>query len=598
MSAPDDPRLLSVAESISDGAEVDWKERQEPQTEISGRVLRELQVLEQIAAFHRSTEPSGATTAEETTTAPPGTTALNTTFGRWGHLTLLKKIDEGAFGSVYRAHDPKLQTDVALKLLRPPDDRAIDPARVLKEARLLARIHHPNVVRVYGVDVIGHRAGIWMEFVDGQTLAALLRRGGPLGAREAALIGADLCQALAAVHRAGLIHGDVKARNVMRESGGRTVLMDFGTGKDLGIQSAYSARGIDLAGTPLYLAPEVFHGQPRSKLTDIYSLGVLLFHLVTNQYPVEGRTLREVEEGHERGPRRQLRDLRPDLPPPFVDAVECALASDPGQRFQTVGAFEAALTRALGRMEPAATPMKRRWWLAVAAGLLVAAVAAGKYWISDPATPTATTPHTGSSAAVPSSAVAASRPSYRIDTALYRRRADGEARLRAGDDVAPGDQLFARLIVSAPTYIYIVNEDERGESFLLFPLPGQSVENPIAPGRPTRVPGTLDDEVTWQITSAGGREHFLIFASPERLQAFEELFTALPRPALGKPITSSKLSDRTLGKLRGVGGLVAEPSAHDAPRLAGIFTSPLRDSEETANGLWVRQLTLENPSRP
>ncbi|MDP9222916.1 MAG: DUF4384 domain-containing protein, partial [Actinomycetota bacterium] len=164
--------------------------------------------------------------------------------------------------------------------------------------------------------------------------------------------------------------------------------------------------------------------------------------------------------------------------------------------------------------------------------------------------------------------------------------------------VAPGDELFARLRVSAPTYFYVVNEDDRGESFLLFPLPGQAVDNPIAAATPVRIPGTHGQDTTWQITSAGGREHFLIFASSERLQAFEDLFAALPHPTFGKPIGSSKLSDGVLGKLRGVGGLTAAPIAQTGTRLAGIFTSPLGDAEETARGLWVRQLTVENPLRP
>ena len=134
----------------------------------------------------------------------------------------------GAFGAVYRATDQKLQREVALKLLPSPD-----PDRVLKEARLLARVRHPNVVAVYGADYLENRVGIWMELVKGHTLEELLRTHGLFGAREAALVGLDLCRALAAVHRAGLMHGDVKAHNVMREEGGRTVLMDFGTGKDL-----------------------------------------------------------------------------------------------------------------------------------------------------------------------------------------------------------------------------------------------------------------------------------------------------------------------------------------------------------------------------
>src|SRR5438094_7121773 len=119
------------------------------------------------------------------------------------------------------------------------------------EARNLARVRHPNVVTVYGTDQIDGRVGIWMEFVNGRTLGSLLKTNGPYGAREAAGIGVDLCRALAAVHAAGLMHGDVKAHNVMRAAGGRTVLTDFGTGKDLGTDTDARGSGADdFAGTP------------------------------------------------------------------------------------------------------------------------------------------------------------------------------------------------------------------------------------------------------------------------------------------------------------------------------------------------------------
>jgi eukaryotic-like serine/threonine-protein kinase len=582
MKTPDETRLVGVAGSILNGAAVDWDDVEKQTSDAAaGRVVGELQTLERIAAFHRD---AAAEPATDEPTAPADVGPL----GTWGHLTLLERIDKGSFGSVFRARDPRLQTDVALKLAALQDGLAIDPAGALREARLLARIRHPNVVRVHGVDVIDGRVGIWMEFVDGESLAALLRRQGPLSAREAAVIGADICHALAAVHGAGLIHGDVKARNVMREAGGRTVLMDFGTGKDVGAQPALPAMGMDLAGTPLYLAPEVFRGEHRSKLGDIYGLGVLLYHLVTNQYPVEGRTRTEVEAAHARGARSRLRDARPDMPAAFVDAVERAIAVDPRDRFQSAGAFEAALSQFLGRPAPA----PRRWPLAaalVAAAVVIAAIVliGRREPVPEPA---AATP---AQAGAPSP----SSPTYQIDTALYTIRDGGATRLRFGDRVATGDKLFAQLRVSAPTYVYIVNEDDRGESFLLFPLPGQAADNPISPGGPTRVPGTRGGDVSWEITSAGGREHFLIFASPERLEAFEELFAALPRPSFDRPAVSARLSDQTVSKLRGVGGLAAEPAPQTSAKLANIFTSPLGDREETARGLWVRQLTVENPVR-
>jgi len=588
VNVPEDGRLITVAAAISNGDEVGWSELQDHNHDpVTSRMLRELQVVERIAAFHRGVHSSEAS-AGETTTSP-----AELTLQSWGHLTLLERIGTGAFGSVYRARDSKLQTDVALKLVPLRAESVGDPVRSLKEARLLARIRHPNVVRVHGADVIDGRVGIWMEFVEGQTLAAMLRARGSLGAREAALIGADLCQALAAVHAAGLIHGDVKAGNVMREAGGRTVLMDFGTGKDVSLPLPAGARGLDFAGTPLYLAPEVFRGEARSKLNDVYALGVLLFHIVTKDYPVVGRTQADVEDAHKRGARRRLRDIRPDLPAMFVEAVERALAADPRERFQSIGEFEAALTRFLGRTDQRWAPGFRTW-LVAACVALVAGLGTVAYW-------TKYRVHVTPPAATAQPVTVAPRPAapstYQIDAAVYRRRAGSETRLRVGDRVGPGDELYATLRVSEPTYVYIVNEDDRGDSFLLFPLPGRAIDNPIAAATPVRIPGTRDKDLSWQVTSAGGREHFLIFASSERLQAFEELFAGLPQPTTGTPVVTSKLPESALKRLRGVGGLTTAPAGQGGAGLAGIFTLPLGSAEETAHGLWVRQLTVENPIR-
>src|SRR4029077_11384798 len=201
---------------------------------------------------------------------------------------------------------------VALKLLATTG--APDTARVshlLNEARLLAKLRHPNVVRVYGAESTEGRVGIWMELIEGRTLEDLLASHVTFGDKEAAQIGQQLCRAMAAVHGVGVVHRDIKARNVMREDGGRIVLMDFGAGADLR-RTDRGARDT-LAGTPLYLAPELFDGGQPTVSADIYSLGVLLFHLVTGHYPVESQTRAGVQRAHQRHERKYLQDMRPDL---------------------------------------------------------------------------------------------------------------------------------------------------------------------------------------------------------------------------------------------------------------------------------------------
>jgi len=174
-----------------------------------------------------------------------------------------------------------------------------------------------------------------------------------------------------------------------------------------------------------------------------------------------------------------------------------------------------------------------------------------------------------------------------------------EVRLQTGAPVEPGDKLSLEIRVSIPTHVYVINEDDQGESYLLFPLPGQKLTNPLPSGQPTRLPGDRDGQsLYWQVTSAGGREHFLIFASPEPVPAFERMFAALPRPELDARVLSAPLSRDAIGVVRGVGGLTSQSSRQiGGSRLTDAFTTPLGETEETARGLWVRQITLDNPPR-
>lgn len=270
--------------------------------------------------------------------APEGTLA-----GTWGDLRLLAELGSGGFGRVYRARDPVLARDVALKVikLRSPEQAEA----VLREGQMLARVRHHHVVTVYAARRIGDEVGLTMELIAGQHLTEVVRTGGPMGAEEAAVIGMRICQALSAVHAAGLIHRDVKTRNVMRESGGRVVLMDFGAGREMGDIQRRAAS--DLSGTPLYLAPELFTGRPASVASDLYSLGVLLFYLVTRDYPVREKSIADLALAHASGQRRSVSDLRPDLPIGFVRVVERALSPNPADRYASAGAMMTALTLAL-----------------------------------------------------------------------------------------------------------------------------------------------------------------------------------------------------------------------------------------------------------
>ncbi len=366
-------RLGLIAASILEGTPVDWPAVESTTGPEDAALLRQLRALEDIAALHRAGSSDSPALTPDTgdDTHPPAT---------WGHLRLLEQVGQGSFGEVYRAWDTHLDREVALKLLRaipaPHDPSAplSDPSRVVHEGRLLARVRHPHVITVYGAEPRDGAVGVWMEFIRGTTLHRLVEQQGRLSAREAIAIGTDLCRALAAVHRAGLIHRDISARNVMREEGGRVVLMDFGAGRD---DLAVRQEGRDVTGTPLYMAPERFAGHPADQRTDIYALGTLLYYLVTASFPVAGRSLVEIGAAHARGERTRLRDLRADLPGTFVQAIEQSLHPDPRRRFQTAGEMEAALAAVETARTPTPSVNWRRRWIAAAAFGAAAAGLAG-----------------------------------------------------------------------------------------------------------------------------------------------------------------------------------------------------------------------------
>ena len=150
-----------------------------------------------------------------------------------------------------------------------PQTRA---SSIIEEGRLLAQVRHPNVVTIHGAERIGDQVGLWMELVEGRTLEQILEQGRRFTVTEVVEIGIQLCGAIAAVHDAGLLHRDIKSQNVMLADDGRLVLMDFGTGRELGDNSAAG-----LAGTPLYLAPELLSGKEPTVRSDIYASACFSF---------------------------------------------------------------------------------------------------------------------------------------------------------------------------------------------------------------------------------------------------------------------------------------------------------------------------------
>ena len=373
MSPGNSQRLAELIDSVADGSSIDW-DAVEAAAEDDGerRLLAVLRMVAGVADVHRSDPPAAG--PEQTVAAPrvePVETApaADGSLGHWGHFQLLQKLGEGAFGEVYHARDTWLDHSVAVKLLKP---QLVDRPRFLHEARTLARIRHANVVAIHGADEHDGRLGFWMEFIDGHTLAQVVEREGARSASEAALIGQHLCQAMAAVHAANIVHRDIKAQNVIRQSGtGRIVLMDFGAGEAMDAERA----GRRPRGTPLYLAPELFDGSAATRETDIYALGVLLFNLVTRSYPVYGATVDELVRAHRRDARHHLGDMRPDLPDDFVRVVETMVAVDPARRYHSATEARKALEEVVAPPVPGPAPQPPQRRLPVAAQITLAIVA-------------------------------------------------------------------------------------------------------------------------------------------------------------------------------------------------------------------------------
>lgn len=346
--------LDDIIGRIVDGGPVDWPADDHALDPETRAILAELRAIEKVHESHRTLV--GDETADTLPLADvPATNGDSRE--RWGRYRLLAGIGEGSFGSVHRALDESLHRELAIKLLK-PGIAARDGfgPRLLREAKDLAKVRHPNVVTIYGVEEHEGQIGLCMEIIEGRTLHDAVRLDGPLNADEAVVVSQAVGRGLAALHHAGLLHRDVKAKNVMRERAGRFVLMDLGASLDTtDPQRVATARA---TGTPLYMAPELFAGGAASVQSDIYSLGVLLYFLVTGRHPVEADSYDGVRDAHLRRAVTPLSERRLDLPEPFIRTVERALSAEPGKRFGTANELTDALT-SRAALPPARTESSR-----------------------------------------------------------------------------------------------------------------------------------------------------------------------------------------------------------------------------------------------
>lgn len=351
----DQSRLIDLAGAVADGDHIDWRTAHANCAPEEQRPLTDLAFIAAIAA--------GARQDERPEMLPPDS--------QWGPLRVLEPVGSGRQGTVFRAWDPELERTVALKLLDG------DAAHTVTEGRLMARVHHPNVVSIFGAQQIDGRTGLWMEFIDGPPLEHALATSGPFAAANLIAVASAVCAALAAIHAKGLVHRDVKTTNILRDSGGRIVLGDFGTTGAHGGHGGHGGHGDGMfAGTPRYMAPELFDGEPPSPRSDIYSLGVVLYRLATGSYPHEAGSLSELRRAV-KAPAPSVSTRRSDLPPSLCGCIDTALQAHPSRRF----ASAAEMLRILSGESRGTSPWLRQAVAVAAALIVVAAVSAG--WIID-----------------------------------------------------------------------------------------------------------------------------------------------------------------------------------------------------------------------
>jgi serine/threonine protein kinase len=267
-----------------------------------------------------------------------------------GRYELVELVGTGGMSSVYKAHDRLLERNVALKVLHPHyGDDAEYVERFRREARAVAQMSHPNIVTVIDRGEDDGRQYIVFEYVDGENLKQLVERTGPLPARRAVELALQTAEALAFAHEHGLVHRDVKPQNVLLTPDGEAKVTDFGIARSLDVEQGVTQTGTVL-GTSNYISPEQASGKPVTPATDVYSLGIVLYELLTAEVPFPGETFVAVAMKHINEPPPDLREKRPDVPLRLVAAIERALEKDPSRRFTSMDQFAWELKQCLAEM--------------------------------------------------------------------------------------------------------------------------------------------------------------------------------------------------------------------------------------------------------
>lgn len=310
-----------------------------------------------------------------------------------GRYEVLRMLGQGGMGSVCQARDLEVDRLVALKIIRSDlAGKAWVLQRFKRELVLAQRVTHPNVVRIYDLGVAGEMRFITMEYIDGYDLRKMVDERGKLPARDAAGLMLQVCRGLSAAHAVGIVHRDLKPANIMVDHHGRVAVMDFGIARSMGNAAeeedrdgeARSAPAGELTrlgqvvGTPIYMSPEQARRQNVDHRSDLFTVGILLYSLISGNVPEAGSTIDEALKSRGRGRINPLIDVEPGVPPAVNEIVMKCLQAEPGRRYQSADELAKVLEGWLGGKdtgETAAIARPRKvGWIAAAS---VAAAGAG-----------------------------------------------------------------------------------------------------------------------------------------------------------------------------------------------------------------------------
>lgn len=263
-----------------------------------------------------------------------------------GRFEVLREIGKGAMGVVYLAHDPRIDRKIAIKMISIPPGVSAEEARearhrFVREAQAAGKLAHPNIITIYDVVEDPQRTYIAMEYIDGVTLEAFTRPGSLLPLSKVLSVITQACSALDYAHKSQVIHRDIKPANLMLVKGDLLKVTDFGLAKkpDANLTQA----GV-LIGTPNYMSPEQISGKPMDGRSDFFSLGVVLYELITGERPFGGDTISTIIYRILYDEPRPPRIVNEKLPPAFDQLLKRALAKEPADRFQSGAEFADALS--------------------------------------------------------------------------------------------------------------------------------------------------------------------------------------------------------------------------------------------------------------